>query len=551
MAKNAGLSGPSKVAYRSVAEWSLKSSRDYTANHRSPFADVLVEADFTGPSGETRTVPGFFDGDGTWRVRFNPDEAGSWTFAVRSRPHDPELTGSGSFEVTPRETRGFLKSTPGNAWGFAYESGEPVFLMGDTVYDTFGMAYCGGDIEGFLKRRVSQGFNLIRARVPCSSFHPPGGTFEWQNREIWAWGGSRSLPRFDLFNLDYFHSIDRTILSIENMGGLGIEMIMEAWGYEFPFNSRRLFTPEWEELWLRYLVARYDAYNCVYFWTPLNEYEFYPDGNSGYKEVSNRWALRMGRWMRATATHGHIHSIHNISRFSIHGHYHSPGFADRFRADPEAIDTVMFQEWGTTQKDDAWLAAGIEEAIVDSMKDWKGTALFAEWGYERNPDFELKLPSHEFCDRDHTRRSAWRGVMCGYGIIGGSENTWGAWMLLDKDLPGVVDMTVLQRFLTETVPFHTLKPSPESVRGEFALGRKPMLLASEARDVLVAYLPVGGTAEFDVGKSSFTNGSWFDPRTGKSSPAAIGVANGVLSASAPKDPSPTDRPADWVLIARK
>lgn len=60
---------------------------------------------------------------------------------------------------------------------------------------------------------------------------------------------------------------------------LGLEMIMEAWGFEFPFNSRNIFVAEWQELWLRYLIARYDVFNCVYFWTPMNEYEYYPDGN--------------------------------------------------------------------------------------------------------------------------------------------------------------------------------------------------------------------------------------------------------------------------------
>ena len=55
---------------------------------------------------------------------------------------------------------------------------------------------------------------------------------------------------------------------------VGFEMIMEAWGFEYPFNNRAVFVPEWEELWMRYLIARYDAFNCVFFWTPMNEYEY-------------------------------------------------------------------------------------------------------------------------------------------------------------------------------------------------------------------------------------------------------------------------------------
>ena len=45
----------------------------------------------------------------------------------------------------------------------------------------------------------------------------------------------------------------------EVLRDLGLEMIMEGWGFEFPFNHRSLFTTEWEELWMRYLIARYDG----------------------------------------------------------------------------------------------------------------------------------------------------------------------------------------------------------------------------------------------------------------------------------------------------
>lgn len=37
-------------------------------------------------------------------------------------------------------------------------------------------------MSGFLERRVAQGFNLLRIRVPVSPFHPPRGYSEWQTR---------------------------------------------------------------------------------------------------------------------------------------------------------------------------------------------------------------------------------------------------------------------------------------------------------------------------------------------------------------------------------
>ena len=524
------MPGPQTLRQRTVGEWSFTSGQSYA----SPFADVLVEAVFTGPDGREAVMPAFYDGNATWRVRFNPGEAGAWRFLLRSRPHNADFDVSGEFTVAASTGRGFLKATPGRAWGFHYENGEPFLAIGDTVYDLFGMEYCGGDVPGFLKRRASQGHNLMRVRLTSSEFHPPEGDFEWQTKRMWPWGGSRSAPRFDLFNLDWFQSIDRSVAAIEAEGKIGLEMIMEGWGFEFPFNHRVWFTAEWEELWMRYLIARYDAYNCVYFWTPLNEYEYYPNGDWHWKPAADRYAMRISRWIKATAPHGKIVSAHNGPVI--------PPFAERFRADPEAVDSIMFQTWGTRDKDDAWLAAGIEDVISHALDGWPGSAIFAEWGYERNPAYKNKIPHHEFCDRNHTRRAAWRGVTQALGIINGQEPSWGPWMELDKDLPGVADIVVLKDFLTSDVPFHTLRRAPELVSGTFAAGEKPLAIADD--HTAVVYFPAGGEATigFAGGKAR-----WFDPRTGQYQAAAPRGG----SYRAPVGSDENGRPLDYVLVLQK
>lgn len=110
-----------------VGEWVFAARHEY----ENPFTDVGM--DIIDPGGGTVTVPGFFDGDRRWRIRLNPGVPGRWTYRVRSHPPDPGLAGAGTFEVTPPEGRGFLVAAPGQAWGFGYESGEPVFLLGDTA----------------------------------------------------------------------------------------------------------------------------------------------------------------------------------------------------------------------------------------------------------------------------------------------------------------------------------------------------------------------------------------------------------------------------------
>jgi len=528
------MEGSSSIPVGTVGEWSFAPSGAWD----NPFVDVLADVVFRAPSGRRVTMPAFYDGEGTWRVRFCPREEGTWHAAPVLAPVAQEPLAEASFLVTPGAPRGTLVASPGRAWGFHTTSGEPVFVLGDTTYNLFGMAYCGGDVDGFLRRRAGQGFNLLRVRVPVSPFHPPSGWSDWQTRRTWPWGGSEQSPLFDRFHLDYFRAVDGVVRRCEELG-LGLEMIMEGWGFEFPFCRRDAFVPEWEDLWMRYLIARYDAYNCVWFWTLMNEYEFYPDGDWRYNRVADLWAMRRARWVKALAPHGHIVAVHNGPRL--------PRFADRFARDPGAIDAIMFQDWGSRDAEFGWLADGIEDTIAAALDGWCGSAVFAEWGYERNPALDLRMPSHAYCDPEHTRRGAWRGAFSGLGIIHGFENSWGPWMLLDRDQPGLPMLQTVKRFFTEVFPFDTLRPAPHLVAGgPWERGRRPLALATADCSRVAAYLPTGGEVRLDLPGGALARGAaWFDPLTG-----VLTEAHGVDGRYSAPRADYAGHPQDWILVLR-
>lgn len=523
-----------------MREWSFITSREYP----EPFTGVSVIATFTDPSGSESTIEAFHDGDRTWRARFNPGVPGRWTWRLTSLPPNPDFERGGTFEVEAAEVRGFMRSTPGEGWGFTWESGEPVFILGDTSYHLFGMAHDGDDgarqVRSFMERRAAQGFNLLRVRLPVSSFHPPDGYNTWQTRRLWPWEGSEQFPRFDRFNLPYFQTVD-TVMRWADELEIGIELIMEGWGFEFPFNSRHIFVPEWEELWLRYLVARFDAFGSLSFWTLQNEYEYYPNGDWHYQSngaVCDRWAIRVGHLVRRVAPHGHIIAIHNGPVL--------PSFGKRFASDPLVIDTVMFQTWGTVDARDGWLAAGIEEQIPKSLDDWPGSAILSEYGYEFNPDLPPMMLAHQHCDPDHTRRGAWRGAMSGLGIIHGFENSWGPAQVLDQDQPGLAYLLHLRRFFTELVPFDRLRPAPDLARSnDSAPGHGPLAMATPERDIVVVYLPVGGDVTVELDPEGRA-GQWFDPRTGEVVDLKMQAGGKFTPPSRPTG----DHPDDWVLVLR-
>ncbi|HEY4088047.1 MAG TPA: DUF5060 domain-containing protein [Bryobacteraceae bacterium] len=49
----------------------------------NPYTGPGLRADFTIEH-RTVTVDGFYDGDGTWRIRFMPDAVGNWSYVTHS-----------------------------------------------------------------------------------------------------------------------------------------------------------------------------------------------------------------------------------------------------------------------------------------------------------------------------------------------------------------------------------------------------------------------------------------------------------------------------------
>ena len=61
---------------RCVVEWSYNSGKAYA----DPFNDVELDVVFTDPQGHEQTVPAFWAGEQTWRIRYSPLAAGRYTY---------------------------------------------------------------------------------------------------------------------------------------------------------------------------------------------------------------------------------------------------------------------------------------------------------------------------------------------------------------------------------------------------------------------------------------------------------------------------------------
>ena len=71
-----------------VEKWGLFEAVLSGPKGGNPFVDVTLEVDFA-LGARNVPAPGFYDGDGVYRIRFMPDTEGEWTYRTRSNVNSP------------------------------------------------------------------------------------------------------------------------------------------------------------------------------------------------------------------------------------------------------------------------------------------------------------------------------------------------------------------------------------------------------------------------------------------------------------------------------
>jgi hypothetical protein len=489
-----------------VFEIELETSSEHTA--AESYSEVSVTATFVGPGDVEYRVPGYWDGDRLFRVRFAPPLIGDWEFTLASS--DPELAtydGETAFRaVEPDEAllaenpnyRGFLRTSEDDRY-LVYDDGTPFLWMGATIWDGNSVNMAWGldpDDEGpnvaefpyFIDDRKEKGFTLIQILVGEPN-KDPGSRMTGINE-----GGALFLSRYDEINPENFQYLDRRIAYIADSGL--IPCIFFHWGDAFNHMSQS----ELQDYY-KYIVARYHAYNVV--WTISGEYH-YADNFAVIREL--------GEYLQGIDPAGHPISIH-------------PGPASTNKSSNEDfngeswIDVHMHQTW---QQDEGALmeadyALSPATPIVNSEAGYDGI-----WGH----------------DRSQVREDAWVVLMTGSGYTYGAHGLW-AWNdgccddYVDPhprwydviDLESSSDMERLVSFWSETQWWLT---SPRD-----DLVNRGRCRAEEGRQYIV-YLPDGGSVRVDLTEASGDlSVLWFNPSNGTRESASAVSAGGMTTLDSP------------------
>ncbi len=380
---------------------------DLDATYDNPFDpdDIDVTAEVTGPAGAVQRVPGFFfvpfqvtersgrerlrvAGPASWRVRYTPTVAGRHRVVVRVKDRSGTAACAPvSFEATPSERPGFVRTSAASPSYFRFDSGRSYFAVGLNV------CWAGGatpirDYTDWFAGLSGSGGNWARLWLANNE-----KGLEWMPPPT-AKAGRGTYLGLGRYALDNSWRLDRIVEVAEQRGvqlmfclGTYGELLAEA-GYfnegmwvSNPYNQANggpcakptdFFTnPAARKLYqrrLRYLVARWGYSPNLFAWEFWNEYT-----------APAPWVKEMAAWLKANDPNRHLvsntYGTPEVWRlpevdFTMTHHYgdtgNVPDFSEQFAGSARA-----HRQFGKP-----YLVAefGIDWRTSDSRYDPKGTA---------------------------------------------------------------------------------------------------------------------------------------------------------------------------------
>ncbi|MBN2090004.1 DUF4038 domain-containing protein [candidate division KSB1 bacterium] len=502
-------------------------------SYENPLYDVKsFIIHFKSPAGRLKNINGFWDGETKWKVRFCPDELGTWTFTTDCS--DEKNLGlhrqSGAFECIRHQnkldiyTKGAI-IRPKGAYHLTHADGTPFFYTACTAWNG---ALRSTDEEWpvYLKDRVENGYNVIQFV-----------TTQWRGCEANRLGqvAFEGCGRITL-NVDFYQYLDKKVDAINEFGLVAAPVLL--WALPFGagnYLSPGYYLPEREAILLaRYMVARYGGHHVIWLL----------GGDGRYiDEFEQRWK--------------------NIGR-GVFGDEH-PGVVAQH---PQGRSWI-----GNAYRDENWLdIVGYQSSHSNAQPtvDWINKGPMAqEWDkLPARPLINLE-PNYEeirfkITAQDVRNASFWSLLATPIaGITYGANGIW-PWLREGENIlnhanalgthpwhesikfPGSVQIGYLAKFFRK-LEWWRLRPAPELLveqPGEQVFNHFLSVAKTDDHHLIVAYLPVQTTIRLYNAFNHYFEGEWFHPVKNIYLKAKIIQKPGIIEISSPEN-------SDLILVLRK
>lgn len=274
------------------------------ANPANSFQDVNLTALFTGKD-TSFVVYGFYDGDDIFKIRFMPNQTGTWNYTTTS--NKKELTGKkGTFECVKAtgNNHGMVKVS--NTYNFKYADGKQFYPFGTTAYSWIHMNI--GLQELTLNTLNNSGFNKVRMCVFPKNYDlikDEPEFYPYLIKEIKKDAKGKEIKVWDYthFNPAFFQHLEKRI---DDLAKLGIEADLilfhpydkGTWGFDAMPNDVNI-------QYIKYLTARLASFRNVW-WSIANEWDLVKS------KTHADWDL-LSKTVVASDPYRHLCSIHGTT----------------------------------------------------------------------------------------------------------------------------------------------------------------------------------------------------------------------------------------------
>ncbi len=282
--------------------------------HENPFR-VNLTATLEHESGsKVERLPGFYNGNGDYIIRFSPTLEGQWFGHTASADELLSNVTLGPITCTPADSptaHGIVTIDPNHPHRFAWQDGTPFVYLGFEcdwlfAYHQSDASRCRDHVQLLADRGFNAlvmniyahtGFSTPEAKFPGdlptdSIFGPP---------TMYAFGGSNDAPDHAHLNVDFFKDYDQ-LMRLLKKHGIVAHLMLQVQNKHVNWPERR--SPEDETYW-RYVVARYQAFSNVIWDVGKESYNLLAETGS-HDYTLSRIAL-----IKQTDQYDHLVTVHD------------------------------------------------------------------------------------------------------------------------------------------------------------------------------------------------------------------------------------------------
>ncbi len=266
----------------------------------NPFTDVTLSAEFRHVN-EIIHVDGFYDGMGTYRIRFMPETEGEWSYLTHSNV--PALNDrTGTFTCIPpgKNSHGPVRTA---GCGFEYADGTRYTPFGTTCY-----AWIHQQVnlqEQTIHTLASTAFNKVRMCI-----FPKYYAYNLNEPEVFPYICYPAEVKFDMRRFDprFWRNLESRLVQLRDLN-IEADLILfhpydeGHWGFDN-------MDEDSDDFYLRYVIARLAAHRNVW-WSVANEWDF----------MVNKTVTDFDRYLQILQRHDpfhHLRSNHNGVKWYDH-----------------------------------------------------------------------------------------------------------------------------------------------------------------------------------------------------------------------------------------